>query len=129
MHLPRSATASDRRTMPGLLHRLDVVLRECNPYVQDFMTAHEIFRDSDMRVEATFLINPDERPQGEHERRYDPMTGTRGLWPLETFGRSPYFIRMLARHRTARLPSNIERVVLKQCTRRVDLTTHCIFLC
>eukprot|EP00959_Pyramimonas_sp_CCMP1952_P041418 866191-Pyramimonas_sp.AAC.1 len=36
---------------------------------------------------------------------------------------------MLARHRAARLPSDIERAELTRCTRRTDLTTHCISPC
>ena len=76
MRLPQSASLADKRSMPLLLHHLDLALRECNPYISDILTAHEILRSSEVRIDATFHIDPDCRPRSQHERRYDPASSS-----------------------------------------------------
>ena len=68
------ASAADRTLAVQLLMDLERILRACNPYVQDLVTAGEIMRSSDVE-EAQFVISRDARPQHAHERRYHPPNG------------------------------------------------------
>lgn len=67
--LPSGTTSTQRAVLMNLLRRLQAELRNCNPYVQDFiqacdMPAHDVDH-------AQLVISESARPQGEHARRYN----------------------------------------------------------
>ena len=55
-----------------LIH-LDEWLRECNPYVRDIVQLMTL--PAEQVNDSSFVINPDARPQDEHERRYNRPQG------------------------------------------------------
>ncbi|MGA1502986.1 MAG: hypothetical protein ACO38Z_10310, partial [Candidatus Nanopelagicales bacterium] len=71
--LDRDTTERERSALKSVITELQRELRTSNPYVRDFITASEI---PEAEYETrTLRINPDRRPEGEHERRYNAPTG------------------------------------------------------
>lgn len=69
--LPASATAQEVSDAHLLLRELLPLLRECSPYVQDFVSLMEM----DEVPEGKFVINAEVRPAGAHERQYNRPEG------------------------------------------------------
>ena len=71
MRLPANTTTGDVSRLRNMLMFLQRRLRECNPYIKDFQMAIEI-RTAKHEV---LVIEPNRRPLGEHERRYNAPVG------------------------------------------------------
>ena len=78
--LPARASETERTAVRELLEILSAKLRECNPYVADFVSLAEM---PEAEVgNRTFVINSEARPAGEHERRYNAPTGLKEVCVL-----------------------------------------------
>jgi hypothetical protein len=76
MSLPSSVSCAELARIKGIVIRIHGLLRECNPYVQDFMTVVDMHRaNPDEMRNMVLVINADERPAGEHARRYKAPEG------------------------------------------------------
>ena len=75
VRLPAATSNAVQRRLLALLRDLQAILRDSNPYVQDFITAAEILADE---VEhRRLVISAAARPAGEHQRRYNAAEGLR----------------------------------------------------
>ena len=73
--LPRSTTRPERARLTTLLEQLQVLLREVNPYVQDFIHAAELPEDEVQQ--QRLVVSADARPADQHPRRYNRAEGFR----------------------------------------------------
>ncbi len=69
MYMDDKASAPEKTRALKLLTELQSAMRECNTYVQDFVTAGEIFAEGDVD-DAHFVIEPKARPATAHKRTY-----------------------------------------------------------
>ena len=76
MYLPRGSSKAKRQRVLELLTELQAALEKVkeNKYVQDCVTAGEIFRKEDF-IEKQFVIDPSKKPQHAHERTYNDSAG------------------------------------------------------
>jgi hypothetical protein len=66
-----NASASEKRLAHGLLDQLSGLLRDCNPYVQDFVSLKEM----ESVPEGRIVINAEACPAGAHVRTYNKPEG------------------------------------------------------
>lgn len=71
--LPASTPAPTQRRLLSLLEQLQLLLREVNPFVQDFLHAAELPED-EVR-QANLIISAEARPANQHPRRYNRSEG------------------------------------------------------
>ena len=72
MYMDGNASKPQKERAIKLLTKLQRTMRQCNSYVQDFVTAGEIFAEGDVD-DAHFVIEPKARPKDAHKRTYkDP---------------------------------------------------------
>ena len=69
--VPASITAQEKSKLRTLLQELQDTLRESNPFVRDFCQIISI--PDDQLTNCQLVISAKARPQGEHERRYNPQ--------------------------------------------------------
>ena len=69
--VPASITAQEKSKLRTLLQKLQETLRESNPFVRDFCQIISI--PDDQLSNCQLVISAKARPQGEHERRYNPQ--------------------------------------------------------
>ena len=69
--VPASITAQEKSKLRTLLQELQDTLRESNLFVQDFCQIISI--PDDQLTNCQLVISAKARPQGEHERRYNPQ--------------------------------------------------------
>ena len=69
--VPASITAQEKSKLRTLLQKLQDTLRESNPFVRDFCQIISI--PDDQLSNCQLVISAKARPQGEHERRYNPQ--------------------------------------------------------
>ena len=75
VRLPASTSAAVQGRLLNLLRQLQALLRDNNPWVQDFIMAGEILAEE---VEhRRLVISAAARPAGQHERRYNAAEGLR----------------------------------------------------
>ena len=67
--MPTSASTVEKLRMFDLLKWLDPLLRRVNPYIQDYMTAAQIYA-SESPTTATFVIDADRAPTNAVTRQY-----------------------------------------------------------
>ena len=73
--LPRGTSAAVQQRLLTLLEQLQVLLREVNPYVQDFILASEL--PDDQVDQQRLVISAEARPADQHARRYNVADGFR----------------------------------------------------
>ncbi|KAF0308282.1 hypothetical protein FJT64_020477 [Amphibalanus amphitrite] len=73
--LPRATSPAVRQRLLTLLEDLQILLREVNPYVQDFILASEL--PEDQVDQQQLVISAEARPADQHRRRYNPAEGFR----------------------------------------------------
>ncbi|KAF0303246.1 hypothetical protein FJT64_024766 [Amphibalanus amphitrite] len=73
--LPRATSPAVRQRLLTLLEDLQLLLREVNPYVQDFILASEL--PEDQVDQQQLVISAEARPADQHRRRYNPAEGFR----------------------------------------------------
>ena len=76
MDMPKSTSRCVAERLKGMLRELDAALRETNTYVQDFLTAAEVFANEEVD-DAQFVLDADARPGGTHAGQYDGSSGRR----------------------------------------------------
>ena len=69
--VPASITAQEKSKLRTLLQKLQETLRKSNPFVRDFCQIISI--QDDQLSNCQLVISAKARPQGEHERRYNPQ--------------------------------------------------------
>ena len=69
MYMDGKASKPEKARALKLLTELQSTMRQCNTYVQDFVTAGEIFSEGDVD-DAHFVIEPKARPATAHKRTY-----------------------------------------------------------
>jgi len=69
MYMDGKASKPEKARVLKLLTELQSTMRQCNTYVQDFVTAGEIFSEGDVD-DAHFVIEPKARPATAHKRTY-----------------------------------------------------------
>ena len=75
VRLPAATSAAAQGRLLDLLRQLQQMLRQHNPWVQDFIMAGEILAED---VEhRRLVVSATARPAGEHERRYNAAEGLR----------------------------------------------------
>ena len=72
MNLPKSSSSKQINTITNVMGKLQKMMKECNPYVKDFMHICEI-PDEDIR-DGKLVISCKARPRNEHERRYNEQS-------------------------------------------------------
>ena len=70
MSLPASTPASEKHRLQELLSFLQSELRQCNNYIQDFMSAAEIVA-AECPPSLRVVIEEKKIPEGDHPRRYN----------------------------------------------------------
>ena len=73
--LPRNTSEQERQRLLTLLEQLQVLLRQVNPYVQDFIHAAEL-PEEDVQQQR-LVVSADARPADQHPRRYNRAEGFR----------------------------------------------------
>ena len=73
--LPRSTREPERARLLALLEQLQVLLRQVNPYVQDFIHAAELPEEEVQQ--QRLVVSADARPADQHPRRYNRAEGFR----------------------------------------------------
>ena len=73
--LPRNTSGAEKARLLGLLEQLQILLREVNPYVRDFIHAAEL-PEEDVGQQR-LVISADARPVEQHPRRYNRAEGFR----------------------------------------------------
>ncbi|XP_043242049.1 uncharacterized protein LOC122391808 [Amphibalanus amphitrite] len=73
--LPRSTREPERARLLALLEELQVLLRQVNPYVQDFIHAAELPEEEVQH--QRLVVSADARPADQHPRRYNRAEGFR----------------------------------------------------
>ncbi|KAF0312344.1 Reticulocyte-binding protein 2 a [Amphibalanus amphitrite] len=97
VRLGANTPAATQRALRDILQRLQQLLREHNPLVQDFIMASEIPED---QVEhRRLVISADARPVGEHARRYNRPEGLQEVSVL--IGEEPVHRDIVLRRRAA----------------------------
>ena len=76
LRLPQSTSKPEQRRVKDLLRALTTALHECNPYIQDILTAGEIFEAEEVPC-AIFVIDAQKAPTGRDKRTYSVLTE----WP------------------------------------------------
>ena len=78
--VPGGATQAERASIRELLEEVQGLLRQCNPYVQDFVSLAAL---PAAEVEnKTFVLNALARPSAEHARRYNKPEGLKEVCVL-----------------------------------------------
>ena len=72
MVLPSTVTAQEKQYLAAILETVQGAIHQHNPFIQDFKQIMEI-PDSELQ-EMKIVISASQRPQGEHERRYNTQT-------------------------------------------------------
>ncbi|KAF0288495.1 hypothetical protein FJT64_013150 [Amphibalanus amphitrite] len=97
VRLGANTPAATQRALRDILQRLQQLLREHNPLVQNFIMASEIPED---QVEhRRLVISADARPVGEHARRYNRPEGLQEVSVL--IGEEPVHRDIVLRRRAA----------------------------
>ncbi|KAF0311103.1 hypothetical protein FJT64_018041 [Amphibalanus amphitrite] len=73
--LPRGTREPERARLLTLLEQLQVLLRQVNPYVQDFIHAAELPEEEVQQ--QRLVVSADARPADQHPRRYNRAEGFR----------------------------------------------------
>ncbi|KAF0304451.1 hypothetical protein FJT64_023748 [Amphibalanus amphitrite] len=73
--LPRGTREPERVRLLTLLEQLQVLLRQVNPYVQDFIHAAELPEEEVQQ--QRLVVSADARPADQHPRRYNRAEGFR----------------------------------------------------
>ena len=73
VRLGRTTPAATQRVLLDLLQRLQQLMRDRNPYVNDLIMACEV--PEDQVEQLRLVINADVHPEGEHARRYNRPEG------------------------------------------------------
>ena len=84
LRLGTSVSAAERTSTSALLEALQYMLHDSNAYVQDFISAGELF-EQEPTTQALLILSRDARPADTHARQYDP--GMR--MPLPSRGKIP----------------------------------------
>ena len=115
-HVRLPATTSDavQQRLLDLIRQLQALLRECNPFVQDFITAGEILTEE---VEhRRLVISATARPAGQHERRYNAAEGLREVAVL--IGDEPAQHDLVLRRRAVHGEAALQ--LIDECHRACD---------
>ena len=114
VRLPATTSGAVQQRLLDLLRELQIMLREVNPWVQDFIMAAEILAQE---VEhRQLIISADARPAGQHERRYNAAEGLREVAVL--MGDAPGQHDLVLRRRAERGPGVLQ--VIDECHRACD---------
>ena len=73
--LPRGTSGPERARLLALLEQLQVLLRQVNPYVQDFIHVAELPEEEVQQ--QCLVVSADARPVDQHPRRYNRPEGFR----------------------------------------------------
>ncbi|XP_014678517.1 PREDICTED: uncharacterized protein LOC106818313 [Priapulus caudatus] len=95
MHLPASTTIIQRNMLLTLLQSLQLQLRQCNPYVQDFIQACDI--PAAELGQVNFVISESARPLGEHVRRYNRSFKEVSVLMADAPGKNDFVLHMRER--------------------------------
>ena len=76
MQMPASTSKPKAEQLKRLLRELESALRVSNTYVQDFITAAEVFANEDV-VDGQFVLDADKRPTDAQGGQYDGSSGRR----------------------------------------------------
>ena len=69
--VPANISAHEKTQLSSILQQLQNTLKQCNPYIKDFCQIVQM-ADEEM-ANGRLVISAKARPQGEHERRYNPQ--------------------------------------------------------
>ena len=72
MNLPKTLTSTQVEMIKKVMAKLQMLMKEINPYVKDFIHICEI-PDEDLN-EGKLVISCKDRPKGTHERTYNQQT-------------------------------------------------------
>ena len=98
VRLPAATPVTVQHRLLDLLRQLQAMLREHNPWVQDFIMAGEIMAEEVER--RRLVISAAARPAGQHERRYNAAEGLREVAVL--MGEEPGQHDLVLRRRAVR---------------------------
>ena len=107
VRLPPSTTGVNQRRLLALMQELQILLREENPLVRDFLCANEVLSTNVEHREL--VISAAARPTGEHARRYNAAEGFREVSVLMTDEPGNRDIVLRHRHQNGQ---NLQRVSL-----------------
>ena len=106
VRLPASTSAAVQGRLLNLLRQLQALLRDNNPWVQDFIMAGEILAEE---VEhRRLVISAAARPAGQHERRYNAAEGLREVAVL--IGDEPANHDLVLRRRAVEGPGALQYI-------------------
>ena len=106
VRLPAATSGPTQCRLLDLLRELQAMLRQHNPWVQDFLTAGEVLAED---VEhRRLVISADARPAGQHERRYNAAEGFREVAVL--IGDEPGRHDLVLRRRAIQGPDALQMI-------------------